>query len=67
MLFEGIESFKGGVVDSHNDHRLAMAFAMASLKCEDEITILNAECVSKSYPDFFKVFESLGGKVRYED
>lgn len=67
MLFEGIESFKGGVVDSHNDHRLAMAFAMASLKCEGEITILNAECVSKSYPDFFKVFESLGGKVRYED
>ena len=67
MIFEGIEKFKGGVVDSHNDHRLAMAFAMASLKCEGEITILNAECVSKSYPDFFKVFESLGGKVRYED
>lgn len=67
MIFEGVNSFKGGVVDSHNDHRLAMAFAMASLKCEGEITILNAECVAKSYPDFFKVFESLGGKVRYED
>jgi 3-phosphoshikimate 1-carboxyvinyltransferase len=63
MIFEGVNSFKGGVVDSHNDHRLAMAFAMASLKCEGEITILNAECVAKSYPDFFKVFESLGMEV----
>ena len=67
MIFEGVERFKGAVLDSHNDHRLAMAFAMASLKCDGEITILNAECVTKSYPDFFKVFESLGGIVRYED
>ena len=66
MNFNGIDKFNGAVVDSHNDHRVAMALAMASLKCDGDIKILNAECVSKSYPNFWEVFESLGGEVIYE-
>jgi 5-enolpyruvylshikimate-3-phosphate synthase len=43
-----------------------MAFAMASLKMDGELKIINASSVSKSFPHFWKVFEQLGGKVRYE-
>jgi 3-phosphoshikimate 1-carboxyvinyltransferase len=39
------------VIDTYNDHRMAMAFAPLSLKTS--ITINNAEVVSKSYPSFW--------------
>lgn len=56
--------FKGGVIDAVNDHRIAMAAAIASTVAEAPITILGAECVSKSYPSFWQEFSRLGG--RYE-
>ena len=67
MVITGVDVLHGGVVDSHNDHRVAMAIAMASLKSTGDIKILNAGCVSKSFPHFWDVFESLGGNVLYED
>ncbi len=66
MSFEGVEYLNGAIVDSHNDHRLAMAFAMASIAAKGDIKILNAESVSKSFPNFWEVFESIGGEVIYE-
>ena len=66
MIIDGVDMFHGGVVDSHNDHRVAMSLAMATLKMDGELKILNASSVSKSFPHFWKVFESLGGKIRYE-
>ena len=66
MIIYGIPKLHGGIIDSHNDHRVAMALAMASLKMDGTLTILNAECVSKSYPNFWEVFEALGGDVTYE-
>ena len=65
MSFLGVESLKGGVVDSHNDHRIAMALAIASTRATEEVRINNAECVKKSYPNFWEDFISLGGDVRY--
>ena len=56
----------GGTVDSHNDHRLAMAFAMISTVINEDLVITNAGAVKKSYPDFWEVFERLGGKISYE-
>ena len=53
----------GGTVDCHNDHRIAMAAAIASTVCTSPVTILGAECVSKSYPSFWKEFTRLGGKI----
>jgi 3-phosphoshikimate 1-carboxyvinyltransferase len=44
----------GGTVDSHGDHRIAMACAVAALASEKGARILGAECVSKSYPRFFE-------------
>ena len=51
----------GGVVDSCRDHRIAMAAAVASIRCRGEVTILNADAVNKSYPAFFEDFNRLGG------
>ncbi len=44
---------KGGKVNSHNDHRIAMACAIAALNSKNGISLSNPECVSKSYPEFF--------------
>lgn len=55
--------FIGGTVDSKSDHRIAMAAAIASTICQKDVTILSAECVSKSYPNFWKEFTRLGGKI----
>ena len=51
------------VIDSHNDHRIAMAAAIAATRATGPVTITNAECVAKSYPDFWEVYESLGGVI----
>ena len=53
---------KGGIVDSMNDHRIAMSAAIASTVCTEPVTILGAQCVSKSYPHFWEEFSRLGGK-----
>lgn len=51
----------GGRVDAHNDHRIAMAAAIAATACRENVTILGAECVQKSYPRFWEVYQELGG------
>ena len=53
----------GGTVSSHNDHRIAMAAAVASCRADGSIVITGAEAVKKSYPDFFTDFVKLGGKI----
>ena len=40
-------------VDSHGDHRMAMSLAVAALRASGPVRIEGAECVAKSYPDFF--------------
>ena len=54
----------GGIVDSVNDHRIAMAAAIAATRCRESVTVLGAQCVRKSYPKFFDEYRRLGG--RYE-
>ena len=51
----------GGTVDAMNDHRIAMSAAIAATICKEDVTILNADCVSKSYPKFFEEYRRLGG------
>lgn len=48
----GVESFKGGSVQSFGDHRIAMAFAMAALKATAPLTILDCRNVDTSFPGF---------------
>ena len=44
--------FQGGTVHSHGDHRIAMAFAVASLRAQNEIRILDCANVATSFPLF---------------
>ena len=53
--------FTGGIVNSCNDHRIAMAAAIAATAASGPITILGAECVAKSYPAFWSEYRRLGG------
>ncbi len=43
----------GGTVDAVNDHRIAMSTAIAATVCNAPVTILGAQCVKKSYPNFW--------------
>jgi 3-phosphoshikimate 1-carboxyvinyltransferase len=53
---------KGAVINSHNDHRIAMAFSLLGTVV-GETVIDEAECVAKTYPDFWEVLRNLGGRV----
>ncbi|MBQ0098231.1 MAG: 3-phosphoshikimate 1-carboxyvinyltransferase [Oscillospiraceae bacterium] len=50
-------------INGYNDHRIVMAASISALFLDNETTISNYESVKKSYPDFFEVLESLGGKI----
>ena len=52
---------RGGTVDSHNDHRIAMSAAIAATVCTEPVTVLGAEAVKKSYPSFWEEYRNLGG------
>jgi 3-phosphoshikimate 1-carboxyvinyltransferase len=60
LTIEGPCALHGAVVDPHNDHRIAMACAVAALGASGETRIQNAECVRKSYPMFFNDLRLLG-------
>ncbi len=63
LIIYGTPHLKGGQVDSWNDHRIAMALAVASIRCTEPLCISNSDAVKKSYPTFFEDFKQLGGKV----
>ena len=62
LEIEGVNSLKGGEIDGHNDHRIPMSMAIAATMCEQPLIIRGAECVRKSFPNFFDVYRSLGGE-----
>ncbi len=53
-----IGNYVGGSIDTYNDHRIAMSFSLVGLKVE-EISIVNPNCVSKVFPNFFSEFENI--------
>lgn len=62
MVIEG-KPLRGGRVDSHGDHRIAMALAIAALRADGRVLIDGSHCVRKSYPAFFEDLRSIGGEV----
>lgn len=52
----------GGTVDAVNDHRIAMSTAIAATVCHRPVTIIGAECVKKSYPQFWEEYARAGGE-----
>ncbi len=53
--------FHGCTVQSEKDHRIAMAAAIAATVADGPVTILDAQCVSKSYPTFWDEYKRIGG------
>ena len=56
----------GGTIDSHGDHRIAMAFAVASLRAEGELLIQDVANVGTSFPDFPGIARGIGLEVTSE-
>lgn len=63
LIVTGGKKISGGTVSSFNDHRIAMAAAVAALGAERPVLIEDADSVAKSYPDFFAHLSQLGGRV----
>ncbi|MEI6946562.1 3-phosphoshikimate 1-carboxyvinyltransferase [Paraflavisolibacter sp. H34] len=66
MVVEGKKGLVATEVSSHNDHRIAMATAVAGLRADKELVITGAEAVNKSYPQFWENLKALGAQVRVE-
>ena len=61
MRIPGGQTLRGGRVESFDDHRIAMAFAVAALRAEGDTIIHGAEAVAVSFPEFF---DALSGVVK---
>ena len=59
MIIVGVENLFGGVIDSENDHRIAMSGAIASTVSKNPVTIKGFEAINKSYPKFKYDFDKL--------
>ncbi len=63
LQIRGGAGFNGGTVDSQGDHRIAMAFAVASLKAREEIEILDVANVATSFPGFLEAARTAGLRI----
>jgi 3-phosphoshikimate 1-carboxyvinyltransferase len=59
LAVSGPTRLHGASIDSHGDHRIAMAFSVAAMIAEGETQITGAECVAVSFPEFFTLLESV--------
>lgn len=57
---------KGGIVHSHGDHRIAMSFAVASLRSEGDIQIEDCANVATSFPNFVELAKTVGIQIAVE-
>lgn len=65
MLIHGGTGIRAAATWSHNDHRIAMACAVAALRADGEVYISDADAINKSYPAFYDHIRALGGAIVY--
>ena len=63
LIIKGRKSLQGATVNSRNDHRIAMALAIAATRCESPVVLEGYQSVKKSYPGFWDDYRNLGGVV----
>ena len=63
LEIEGVNELRGGVIEGHSDHRIPMSMAVAATRSSSPLIIRGAECVKKSFPNYFDVYKQLGGEV----
>lgn len=61
LRIHGVSQLAGGTVEACNDHRIAMAAAVAAGGCRGNVVVRGSECVNKSYPDFWRDLDGLKG------
>lgn len=59
MIIQCVEHLKGCTVESHNDHRIAMSMSVAGACASGETTIVGAECVNISFPNFYHIITAI--------
>ena len=59
MIIQGGKALHGATIQTYLDHRIAMAFTVASLLTEEEVTLDHPECVTISYPEFYQDFQKI--------
>jgi 3-phosphoshikimate 1-carboxyvinyltransferase len=64
LIVNGESPLRGTIINSHGDHRIAMACSIAALGAKGSTVINDAECVRKSYPTFYEDLVKMGVKVR---
>ncbi|MCB9452002.1 MAG: 3-phosphoshikimate 1-carboxyvinyltransferase [Anaerolineaceae bacterium] len=67
FVITGPQDLMAGVVDGHDDHRIAMSMAVAGLVAEGRTTVLDARCAGDSFPGFAETLVSLGADVRVSE
>jgi 3-phosphoshikimate 1-carboxyvinyltransferase len=63
LIIRGPCAMRGAIINPHNDHRIAMACAVAALRAHGKTKIQDSDCVNKSYPRFFDDLYALGANV----
>ena len=63
LRITGTGTLRGGEVPPSGDHRIVMAAAVAATICREPVIIPDAQCVTKSYPDFFRALTRLKGTM----
>ena len=67
LRIQGVKRLRGGTVHGYRDHRIVMSAAIGALCADGKVTITTPHSVRKSYPSFFEVYNSLGGKANVID
>lgn len=67
LIIHGDAKPKAARIDSHGDHRIAMAAALLGLRAEGETIIDNVDCVDTSFPGFAALFQSLGAHIEVDE
>ncbi|MTI56624.1 3-phosphoshikimate 1-carboxyvinyltransferase [Geosporobacter ferrireducens] len=63
MTIKGGRGFQGTMVESHDDHRVAMALMMAGLVAEGETIVNDVECANISFPNFINIMNAIGANI----
>jgi len=63
IVIDGGQEMTGGRVDSHGDHRIAMAFSVASLRASGPIEVADCANVATSFPGFVKLAAGTGIRI----
>lgn len=66
LTVRGPTTLHGAVLDSHEDHRIAMAGVIAGLVADGQTVVRDIECVAKSYPSFIRDIQSIGAQIELD-